>query len=215
LINRLTAKRKRNLFVFALVLVFIFQMTASVNAYQVIGYKLKGTWSNKYYYIPASSVTYNGKTVNYGSITANAVSSWNSAVNATSSNPLNINLSKTTNGSSPDTRVVITPLDRGNTGWRGHTYYHDYDPATGSWSTINYGDYPNKNYQSGSAVINLYSVHSDPSWKIKNTIMHEMGHIFGLKHVLVSGPLMYKYSARYTSLKTPQSDDVSGIRSIY
>lgn len=45
--------------------------------------------------------------------------------------------------------------------------------------------------------------------------MHEMGHIFGLKHVFVSGPFMYESSASYTSLKTPESDDVSGIRSIY
>lgn len=190
-------------------------MTASVNAYEVFGYKLKGTWSNKYYHVSANSVTYNGKTVNYGSIAASAVSSWNAAVNSTSGNPLDINLSKTTNGSSPDARVVISPLDRGKDGWRGHAYYYDYNPLTGNWSTINYGGYPNKDYQSGSAVINLFYVHSDPAWKIQNTMMHEMGHIFGLKHVFVSGPLMYETSASYTSLKIPQNDDISGVRSIY
>lgn len=187
--------------------IVIFQVAMPVLAYEVCGYKLKGSWYNDYYYVSTSSVTYNGTNVNYGTIATSAVNAWNEA--------LNIQLSKTTNGSSQETRVVISPLDRGATGWRGFTYYYNYKPLTGEWVPVNPGYYPDKNYQAGSAVINYYYVHSNPTWKIQNTIMHEMGHIFGLKHSNTSGALMVENSASYTSLKKPQSDDISGVRSIY
>ena len=48
-----------------------------------------------------------------------------------------------------------------------------------------------------------------------NTIMHEMGHIFGLKHSTTTGALMVSNSASYTELTLPQSDDISGVRAIY
>lgn len=213
--KKLVKKKLDSLLIFILICIIVFQINTPVFAYKVFGYKLKGTWSNKYYYVSANSVTYNNTTVNYGNIATSAVSAWNNAVNSSSGHPLNIQLSKTTNGSSPDTRVVISPLDRGATGWRGFAYYYDYNPLTGAWSPINIGGYPNKNYQSGSALINLYYVHSDPTWKIQNTMMHEMGHIFGLMHTNVTGALMVESTTVYTSLKKPQSDDVSGVRSVY
>ena len=95
------------------------------------------------------------------------------------------------------------------------SYYYDYNVLTDEWSTVNYGGYPNQNYQSGSAVINLYYVHTNPTWKIQNTIMHEMGHIFRLKHSTTTVALMVSNSASYTELTLPQSDDISGVRAIY
>lgn len=189
--------------------------TIQAHAYSTCGYKLKGSWYDDYYYVSPKSVTHNGSTVNYGTIADSAVSEWNNAVNASTGHSLDISLSETTNGSSTTTRVVISPLDRGATGWRGFTYYYDYNYSTGEWYSVNYGGYPNQNYRAGSAVINLYYVHSNASWKKQNTIMHEMGHIFGLKHSSVTGALMVSNSASYTSLKPPQSDDVNGVRSIY
>lgn len=184
-------------------------------AYVLCNYKMTGTWYDEYYYLSTQSVTQDGRTVNYGNITDDAVEEWNDAVDATSTSSLDIALSETTDGDDTTTRVVVDALDRGPTDWRGFTYYYKYNALTGKWSTVNYGGYPNKNYTSGSAVINLYYVHDDPLWKIQNTIMHEMGHIFGLKHSLTDGALMIEGSASYTELTPPQSDDVSGVRALY
>lgn len=128
---------------------------------------------------------------------------------------LDIEITQSSFEYSRSTRVVIYPIDRGETGWRGFTYYYDYHPVVGQPYSINYGGYPNQDYSYGTAVINLFYVHNNDSWKTQNTIMHEMGHIFGLKHSETSGALMVKDSASYTSLKKPQSDDVNGVRSIY
>lgn len=185
----------------AIVCVLLTTIAVPAYAYVKCGYKLK--------------VTYNNTTVNYGSISDDAVSAWNDAVDSSSGHSLDIDLSETTNGSASTTRVVVSPTDRGATGWRGFTYYYDYNVLTDEWSTVNYGGYPNQNYQSGSAVINLYYVHTNSAWKIQNTIMHEMGHIFGLKHSTTTGALMVSNSASYTELTLPQSDDISGVRAIY
>lgn len=200
-------------FVMAIILLSINVMPAY--AYVTCGYKLKGSWYDDYYYVSPSSVTYNSKTVNYGDIADDAVAAWNDAVDSSSGHSLDIELTETTNGSASTTRVVVSPIDRGATGWRGFTYYYDYSILTGEWSTVNYGGYPDQNYQAGSAVINLYYVHSNATWKIQNTMMHEMGHIFGLKHSSTEGALMISSSASYTELTPPQSDDISGVRAIY
>lgn len=128
---------------------------------------------------------------------------------------MDIELTETNNSSSTSTRVVISPINKGATGWREYTYYYNYNISTGQWYTVNYGEYPNQNYQSGSAVINVYYVQDNPSWKIQNTIMHEMGYIFGLMHSSVSGALMSASSASYTSIKLPQADNKNGVRAIY
>ncbi len=138
-----------------LVSFIVASFTIPAYAYSTCGYRLKGTWYDDYYYVSAKSVTYNGTTVNYGTIANSAVRAWNNAVNSSTGHSLDIALTETTNGSATTTRVVISPLDRGNTGWRGFTYYYGYNSITGEWYTINYGGYPTKNYQSGSAVINL------------------------------------------------------------
>lgn len=203
------------LFIITAIVIVVFQATIPVFAYELFGYKLKGTWYDDYYYVAANSVTYNGTTVNYGNISLDAVRAWNEAVDSYSGHSLDIQLSKTYGSSSPQTRVVISPLDRGAIGWRGFAYYYDYNTSTGEWIILNTGHYPNQDYKAGSAIINLYYVHSDPTWKIQNTMMHEMGHIFGLAHSNVSGALMVETSASYTSLKKPQNDDISGVRSIY
>lgn len=195
--------------------ILIISSTIPAYAYTTCGYKLKGSWYDEYYYVPLKVITYNGTTVDYEAITQGAVTWWNAKVQASTGHSLDINLSETSNGSALTTRVAVSVLDRGATGWRGHTYYHDYNFWTGTWYDVNYGGYPDQNYRSGSAVINLYYVHSNPSWKIKNTIMHEMGHIFGLKHSSVTGALMVSDSANYTSLHVPQTDDINGVRSIY
>ncbi|WP_282925878.1 matrixin family metalloprotease [Helcococcus kunzii] len=77
------------------------------------------------------------------------------------------------------------------------------------------GKFPTKNYVSGSAIINIYYVHDDPNWKIQNTMMHEVGHILGLKHSNTSGALLVSDSAKYNKLVPPQYDDIAGVRSIY
>ena len=199
----------------AIVCVLLTTIAVPAYAYVKCGYKLKGSWYDDHYYISDTSVTYNNTTVNYGSISDDAVSAWNDAVDSSSGHSLDIDLSETTNGSASTTRVVVSPTDRGATGWRGFTYYYDYNVLTDEWSTVNYGGYPNQNYQSGSAVINLYYVHTNSAWRIQNTIMHEMGHIFGLKHSTTTGALMVSNSASYTELTLPQSDDISGVRAIY
>lgn len=196
-------------------LLFLLVCVMPAHAYEVCGYKLTGSWYNDYYYLSCDTETYQGKTVDYAVIASNAVKQWNNAVNSSAGHPLNIQLSRTDNGSATSTRVVFTPLDRGDTGWRGFTYYYVYSIWTGEWSQVNPGFYPDKNYTAGSAVLNLYYVHSNPAWKIQNTMMHEMGHIFGLEHSNVAGSLMVETSASYTSLKIPQSDDIAGVRSIY
>ena len=189
--------------------------SVSAQAYSTCGYKLKGSWWNKKYYVTSQSVNYGGKTVHYGNITSSAVGAWNNAVNSSAGHSLNISLQQTTQGLSVNTPVVVLPQNRGDTNWNGFTYYYDYDGMTDQWNVINPGNYPNQDYQAGFAVINIYNVQSNPSWKIQNTIMHEMGHIFGLKHSSISGVLLYKFSDGYTSLKLPQSDDVNGVRHIY
>lgn len=190
-------------------------LTVPASAYAKCGYKLTGSWYDDYYYLSSRSVTYNNKTVNYGSITDDAISEWNEAVDATTTSDLDIELTETNDGDASTTRVVVDAIDRGATGWRGFTYYYKYNSLTGSWSSVNYGGYPNKNYTAGSAVINLYAVHSDARWKIQNTIMHEMGHIFGLMHSAEDGALMVESTTVYSELTPPQKDDVDGVRSIY
>lgn len=199
----------------AIICILLTSIAMPAYAYVECGYKLKSSWYDEYYYVSGRSVTFNNTTVNYGNIADDAVAAWNDAVDSYSGHSLDIDLSETTNGSAKSTRVVVSPIDRGATGWRGFTYYYDYSIWTGEWSTVNYGGYPDQNYQAGSAVINLYYVHTNPTWKIQNTIMHEMGHIFGLKHSTTTGALMISSSASYTELTLPQSDDISGVRAIY
>ncbi|MCQ2524493.1 MAG: matrixin family metalloprotease [Lachnospiraceae bacterium] len=176
-------------------------------AYATFGYKLKGSWHKEYYYV-------SDKSDDYGNIATKAVKSWNSAVKSEKNHSLNINLSQTSSGSDKSTRVVISPLDRGPDGYSGFTYYYNVD-IFGEWKPINYGGYPNKNYQSGSAVINKYYTDSYSDEKKQNVIMHEMGHIFGLKHSTNSKSLMIENITSKSTLITPQADDVSGVRSIY
>ena len=208
--------RHIKIFVSILLVIAITIISAEeVHAYSTLGYKMYGAWTNEYYYVSDSIVEYNGSTVNYGTIANSAVYQWNIAIDSAPGHSLDINLSQTYNSSSPSTRVVISPLDRGATGWRGITYFYGYNASSHSWYLISSGVGPNTDYNSGSAIINLYYVHDNPSWKIQNTMMHEMGHIFGLAHATVSGPLMYEFSATYTYLKIPQYDDINGVRSIY
>ena len=196
-------------------LAMLLALTVPASAYVTCGYKLTGSWANDHYYLSARSVTYNNKTVNYGNITDAAINEWNEAVDATRTSNLDIELTETNDGDASTTRVVVDALDRGATGWRGFTYYYKYNALTGNWSSVNYGGYPNTNYTAGSAVINIYVVHSNAQWKIQNTIMHEMGHIFGLKHSDKVGALMVDGTSVYTELTPPQSDDVAGVRAIY
>ena len=107
----------------AIVCVLLTTIAVPAYAYVKCGYKLKGSWYDDHYYISDTSVTYNNTTVNYGSISDDAVSAWNDAVDSSSGHSLDIDLSETTNGSASTTRVVVSPTDRGATGWRGFTYY--------------------------------------------------------------------------------------------
>ena len=207
--------REKRFFVYLMIGIVLVSLSVSAQAYSTCGYKLKGSWWDERYYVTSQSVNYNGSVVHYGNITSSAVSAWNNAVNSSSGHSLDISLQQTTQGLSANTRVVVLPENRGATGWRGFTYYYDYDSMTDEWNVINPGGYPNQNYRSGFAVINVHYVHNNSSWKIQNTIMHEMGHAFGLKHSSISGALMVSNSADYTSLKLPQSDDVNGVRHIY
>ena len=205
--------RKITIFTFFLVGILVCSIKAS--AYVTCGYKLTGTWQNQNYFIASTTVSYNGTTKNYGTIGNSAVSAWNNAVNAGTGHPLDIALTAANNSDSPSTRVVIQALNRGDVSWRGLTYYFIYNSIDDEWYYVNYGDYPNQDYTAGTAVINIHEVHGDPDWKIQNTMMHEIGHIFGLKHSYTNGAIMYEYSQYYTSLKTPHGDDVNGVRDIY
>lgn len=181
-------------------------------AYSAWNYHMKGSWQYEYYYV-------DGREDGYGERSDDAVKAWNDAVDArtnwTSLKPsLDIRLSETNDGSARTTRVVISPLDRGPDGYAGFTYYYDVD-GRGTWSVINYGGYPNQNYQSGSAVINRHYTDNYSNVRQQNVIMHEMGHIFGLMHSENSSALMWESIAGKTTLVKPQSDDVAGVRSIY
>ena len=204
----------RQLLIISIVVCLGIYQTIYSSAYVTCGYKMTGSWQDENYYVVNRSVTYNGITIDFGSLADSAVTLWNT-VDSSSGHNLDIALTETTNGSSVSTRVSIGALDRGNTGWAGFTYYIGYNTITHEHFNINYGGYPNQNYHAGSAVINLYYVQNYPGWKIKNVIMHEMGHAFGLKHSDVSGALMAANVVSYTYLKMPQNDDINGVRSIY
>lgn len=208
-------RRFNGLFCTIIVCASFVLLSTKLSAYVVCGYKLKESLTDGEYYISAEMVTYNGTTVNYANIAENAVDAWNNAIDATSSHSLDIDLEKGIFEYGSNNRVVIYPVDRGATGWRGFTYYYDYNLWVGQPYSINYGGYPDQDYYYGTAVINLYYVHGNPDWKKQNTIMHEMGHIFGLKHSNREGALMIQSSASYTSLQLPQSDDIAGVRAIY
>lgn len=198
-------------------LLFILAGTIIVTqAYVLFGYQMKGSWQDEYYYISEDRVTYNGQTVNYGTIATAAVREWNSAVDRESGHTMDIDLSKTSNGSATTTRIVFSPLDRGAIGWVGFTYYYDYNSLTG-WSIINPDQYPTRDYQSASVIINLFSAHTLGTTKIKNVMMHEMGHAFGLAHppTGTTNSLMRRDIASVSTSVPPQPDDIAGVRSIY
>lgn len=190
-----------------LIIVMTMSMALTVCAYTACGYKLNGSWEDEYYYISDSSD-------GYGALSDNAIEAWNNAVNSKTGHPLDIDLSETSDSDARSTRVVISPLDRGPDGYAGFTYYYDVS-YSGVWRVINYGGYPNENYQSGSAVINKYYTDNYSDARAQNVIMHEIGHVFGLAHSSDTSSLMVDSIASKTSLVTPQTDDVNGVRYIY
>lgn len=180
------------------------------SAYNVCGNKLKGSWEDEYYYV-------SDRTEGYGALADAAVAAWNDAVDKTSSSSLDIDLTETRNGSARSTRVVISPLDRGPDGYWGYTYYYDVN-IFGEWKVLNYGGYPEQNYQAGSSVINKYYTDNASDVRTQNVIMHEMGHIWGLTHSdddTESSSLMWEDIVSRTKLVEPQADDIKGVRAIY
>lgn len=201
---------KKKLTALFLTLVMCMTLCVPALAYSTFGYHLKGTWFGEYYYV-------DNRSDGYGVLSDAAVDAWNEAVEFQGENTLDIDLIETTNGDSKKTRVVISPLDRGADGYLGFAYYYDVNPF-GEWTCINYGGYPNQNYQSGSAVINRYYTDSLSDAKTQNVMMHEIGHILGLAHSSAGsddGSLMYKGISSVSNLREPQTDDISGVRDIY
>ena len=190
-----------------LIITITMSMALTVRAYTVCGYKLNGSWEDEYYYVSDSSD-------GYGALSDDAIEAWNNAVNSLTGHPLDIDLSETSDSDARSTRVVISPLDRGPDGYAGFTYYYDVS-YSGVWRVINYGGYPNENYQSGSAVINKYYTDNYSDARAQNVIMHEIGHVFGLAHSSDTASLMVDSIAGKTSLVTPQTDDINGVRNIY
>lgn len=201
---------KKKLIALFLAAVMCMSMCISAHAYATFGYYLKGFWGDDYYYV-------DDRSDGYGALVDDAISAWNGAVDVDGYYILDIDLTETTDGDARTTRVVVSPLDRGATGWAGFAYYYDVS-LLGEWSCINYGDYPDQNYQAGSAVINRYYTDGYSDVRTQNVIMHEIGHIFGLAHSSKStdnGSLMYDGIASIYKLREPQADDVAGIRAVY
>lgn len=190
-----------------IVIVMTMSLSLTAYAYSVCGYMLQGSWEDEYYFV-------NDRSDGYGALSDDAIEAWNNAVNSTTGHSLDIDLSETSDSDGRSTRVVISPLDRGPDGYAGFTYYYDVS-YSGEWRVINYGGYPNENYQSGSAVINRYYTDNYSDARAQNIIMHEIGHVFGLSHSSDTSSLMVDSIASKTSLVTPQSDDVNGVRYIY
>lgn len=179
-------------------------------AYATCGYHFKGTWFGEYYYV-------DDRSDGYGELADAAIEAWNDAVEFEGDGTLDIDLIETTDGDSMKTRIEVSPLDRGADGIAGFTYYLDVD-SSGVWSYINFGGYPNKNYQAASTVINRTYTDNYTDAKTQNVIMHEIGHAFGLSHSSTTsddGALMYKSITSVSRLRTPQEDDVNGVRDIY
>ena len=203
---------KKKLTALVLAAVMCMSMCISAHAYATFGYCLKGTWQYDYYCVT-------DREDGYGDLVDAAVSAWNDAVELKGDNhPLDIELTETTKETARTTRVVIAPSDRGKTGWAGFAFYYKVS-LSGTWTCLNEDEgYPEEDYQTGHAVINRYYTDGYSNTKIKNIMMHEMGHIFGLAHSSSdtdNGSLMYKGIASVSTLRKPQTDDVNGVRSIY
>ena len=86
----------------------------------------------------------------------------------------------------------------------------------GASGTLAYTWLPN----SGDVVIdtgetNFYSNSANNYRQLRNTIMHELGHAFGLLHIESSTDVLLMEPFISTSIDGPQLDDIRGIQGFY
>lgn len=185
-------KKKGMITLLFLVVMFSFFHVGQAFAYLTTSpYKLNGGISNRTFYIGDPSS-------NWSPSIRNGVNAWNTA----STSP---DIQYSERAASNQTLDFYVG-DFGNVDWCGVTFYRD---SNGSY--INYGGFPNQNWNSNWVRIQEPPLSGCPALTKKATAAHEMGHSLGLRHTGLTGKLM----SQPTGSETPTSDDISGINELY
>lgn len=165
--------------------------------------KLTGGIKGETYYI--SSDYFDGRY--YGGFIRNAVSQWNSKVNATASDSTDVAFTQST--SPTGTTVDFFIGNYGSTGWNGVADF--FKNGEGQINQDGYG--PTRNYDWSNLYLNDSYLNDDSSTDITATAKHEFGHALGLAHSGTKDAIMYKDRTRNTY--DVMYDDVTGVRKLY
>jgi hypothetical protein len=86
----------------------------------------------------------------------------------------------------------------------------------GSGSTLAYAQFPNNgNIVMDTSETSFYSNSSNNYRAFRNTLMHEIGHAFGLDHLESSSDSLLMEPVINTSFDGPQLDDIRGVQDFY